>query len=1197
MGGEVATRTRKAPAHRSRSGDGPAASPAGPRGAGPGNRAVLGLLAGLGGRPVMRAACSSCADELGTGISRKADCGCGGPCCDEEPSVSRKADGGGGGGGEGGGSVASVVSRPGLPLDRATRRRMERSFGRDLSHVRVHTDADGAASARRLNARAYTVGDHIVFGSGRYAPERTEGQRLLAHELTHTVQQRSGRFVQPSGSVSRPTDRHEREADAVADAVVAGHTVSPTAHAEAGVAHRSIGGWLLDKAESAVDAVGDAADAAVEGVADAGEAVYEAGEAVYEAGAEVVEAGVEFAGDVVEGIQWAWDLAHDIAAAIGGMVSVSGCGISIDVPPLDIPYALTLEVPVPALSLSFPLAAARLPLGGNVFAYGEVYLNTTLAPSLSLQLGPASFNGLRIAVDWCAPSFYGAGSLSWTFAAALGAQLRGGIGGEVGVTVVVPVYGVPVPIDIPVVSLDAGVLGALLGVGVTNVTHSVALGYGGGTLHYGAETLQDVGLRLSAGVGAFGSLTVLGINLCTLYWPWWRKAWETSFSFDRGIDLSVGTGGVTAGYSASLRQPGHLDFSDFPVFLETDVLTDDCPLLDAVCRVLHAMGWMPSQRGVAFSRHPWPGPLTMDMKDPGIPSTAKCRGACGPDCDTCDPIGDKWVCVDDATGHHSWVHYPNVDDCPTHAACRQHDACYDWCGSGGPSGVGPLLCRRLCDLECICEYSPVSCIGWIFGEGGDDRMQFSDPPVSVPGCEGPCPTASTDEAGTTTYRLCLPRVDLSPPVTVGDRFNARSDPIALYNELIFIPNFGPVQISVVADGSVFVEGSGTIGPVFLDNVCLDVDPTIPRYSGTASVVVEGALNASAGVTGRLDANAHYACIVPLLGATGSLTATGRASLPVSLTDTLTVGCDRGEINLVNTATFAGSLGLGFDLDAELILRLLGFEVYQDTWNLLSLRKEWPFRLDLQVGSGVAAGVVLPVFALGAVGVVELLRFLLDRDHEHEEEDASPGIVRRLLSLCAPTSPAPSTGPCASPVNDGTTACGSTTLPLSVVNMTGTGRGETVTAQPLTRCPGNTTGSPPGNGVFPNLMACHRAAGQPHSWPRAHLLHGDTGNGRHLHGPGIAENLIFTDSSINGLMRTRVERDAIAAIRDQNKVIWYETVVDHMDSAGQQRFYGRRVHMAWGEFDPLTNTRCTPIFNDWINSNTNRVPPPCPPPYP
>jgi len=83
----------------------------------------------------------------------------------------------------------NVLRSPGHSLDSEARAVMEPRFGRDFSDVRIHADSQAAASAEAVNARAYTVGSHIAFGSGQYAPGSPSGQRLLAHELTHVVQQ------------------------------------------------------------------------------------------------------------------------------------------------------------------------------------------------------------------------------------------------------------------------------------------------------------------------------------------------------------------------------------------------------------------------------------------------------------------------------------------------------------------------------------------------------------------------------------------------------------------------------------------------------------------------------------------------------------------------------------------------------------------------------------------------------------------------------------------------------------------------------------------------------------------------------------------------------------------------------------------------------------------------------------------------
>ena len=85
--------------------------------------------------------------------------------------------------------VDDVLSSNGETLDALTRQTMEERFGHDFERVRVHADAQADRSARAMNALAYTVGRHVVFAVGRFAPRSREGQRLLAHELAHVVQQ------------------------------------------------------------------------------------------------------------------------------------------------------------------------------------------------------------------------------------------------------------------------------------------------------------------------------------------------------------------------------------------------------------------------------------------------------------------------------------------------------------------------------------------------------------------------------------------------------------------------------------------------------------------------------------------------------------------------------------------------------------------------------------------------------------------------------------------------------------------------------------------------------------------------------------------------------------------------------------------------------------------------------------------------
>jgi hypothetical protein len=85
--------------------------------------------------------------------------------------------------------IREVLRSPGKPLDPVIRAFMEPRFGHDFSNVRVHSEEQAAMSAKALNAHAYTVEQNIVFADGKYAPGTDSGKELIAHELTHVVQQ------------------------------------------------------------------------------------------------------------------------------------------------------------------------------------------------------------------------------------------------------------------------------------------------------------------------------------------------------------------------------------------------------------------------------------------------------------------------------------------------------------------------------------------------------------------------------------------------------------------------------------------------------------------------------------------------------------------------------------------------------------------------------------------------------------------------------------------------------------------------------------------------------------------------------------------------------------------------------------------------------------------------------------------------
>ena len=131
--------------------------------------------------PVIQRLCSGCEEE--EQVQRQAE-------EEEDQSIQGKRDGGPTG--EVSAKQTSEIESikgGGEPLRPSSRNFFEQRFGHDFSSVRIHSDDRAAHSAKGIHALAYTTGQHIVFGAGHYSPETHAGQKLLAHELTHVIQQ------------------------------------------------------------------------------------------------------------------------------------------------------------------------------------------------------------------------------------------------------------------------------------------------------------------------------------------------------------------------------------------------------------------------------------------------------------------------------------------------------------------------------------------------------------------------------------------------------------------------------------------------------------------------------------------------------------------------------------------------------------------------------------------------------------------------------------------------------------------------------------------------------------------------------------------------------------------------------------------------------------------------------------------------
>ena len=136
--------------------------------------------------------------------------------------------------------IDRASSSPGAALPDPLRERLERSLDTDLSSVRVHTGGDSAESARAIAARAYTTVQDVHFAAGAYDPSSSAGQRLIAHEVAHTVQQRGAApATQARLEISEPGDAHEVEAEAFADAFASGRAM-PVRPVAGGVVARAV---------------------------------------------------------------------------------------------------------------------------------------------------------------------------------------------------------------------------------------------------------------------------------------------------------------------------------------------------------------------------------------------------------------------------------------------------------------------------------------------------------------------------------------------------------------------------------------------------------------------------------------------------------------------------------------------------------------------------------------------------------------------------------------------------------------------------------------------------------------------------------------------------------------------------------------------------------------------------------------------
>jgi hypothetical protein len=677
---------------------------------------------------------------------------------------------------------------------------------------------------------------------------------------------------------------------------------------------------------------------------------------------------------------------------------------------------------------------------------GNVSLTTDFIPEVRVQLGPCRVHGLRITVDPLGARWSAVGAMSVSHA--LSVSGWAGTGGRVQATALVTLPGVPMlTLPIPNVGVELGLASQARATAAGTSDLAVGASGRGPFLRAGVHLAETLGVALDVGVGAYGLIDVMGIELCRFHRPFARHSLEGAVRLGAHGHLVLTPLGPVA--SLNLDRPRLVPFGSLPLAFGREVLADDCARLRTLCRVLHALGWMPSQSGGTWSGHPSPpwtrGPLPVLPRDPShlnpaFTAGSKCRGACGPDCLTCSSPRDQVVCAPrpapgGGVGHDLWI-YPDLTTCGTHLGCRDHDACYDHCAQGG-SRWGPGVCARLCDMECACTFPPANCVGWVAGAAPHDgRMTFSDPPYVASSCDIPCPQLPGGGGGgrggggggapgggwggggsggggggsswsgggggfggggassgwASPYTICLPTLELFGRRGVSDAWRAATPFQPVWGKWIVAPP--PVLLVSLKLG---VQGSATagvgagIGPATVNNVCFTVDPRRGTYAATGVVDIAADFDARLGVGGELCVVGSWIELIDVVSGCVGLEATGtlsaRANLGGRLTGVGDLSCASGAPTLESDLGFSLDALLDFDMDVTFRLTTVaGIEVFSTRWNLLQAQwgERWGQGLDVRANPLGAPTLDLRAHRFGLDDLVRLLTWLLSDEAEESE---------------------------------------------------------------------------------------------------------------------------------------------------------------------------------------------------------------------
>jgi hypothetical protein len=497
--------------------------------------------------------------------------------------------------------VAMQRSGAGNPLDSGTRAFMEPRFGQDFGDVRVHTDSASAEAAKLIHAQAFTTGRDIYFGAGRSQAQKQESQKLLAHELTHVVQQRSG-AVTPG--MSKPVlgvtgDRFEQEADAVAERIVAGESVATVALSSASqsqIQRYSLGEFVED-VQGAASTVGEAAvsvgESVYEGAVAAGKTVASAAESVYE-GAVAVGETVVSAGEAA--ISWvvttagraALSAARTLVSLFGGSVTITPTGIVITIPtiPLFPSFEKTLSE-LPPVGFFIPLLGGGVMVGPIPIA-GAVGILAYAQPSIETAVGPGELRGIRILLNPLTSHYAATAQLYVAAAIAPRLTLFGGLAAAVGT--VIP-FEPPIPI---VAIIQGGLRGTGTGWIIGALQSIVNLEYLAGKLSFDATNNLMLGALLQGDLDLFAALRIGEKIICQYVYP--LNHWETGRAWRWTIPITAslgGSSGATGGIGPITSGP--MPIQDIETAIHPLPSGWDCLSWQEIERFLCENGYLPPE--------------------------------------------------------------------------------------------------------------------------------------------------------------------------------------------------------------------------------------------------------------------------------------------------------------------------------------------------------------------------------------------------------------------------------------------------------------------------------------------------------------------------------------------------------------------------------------------------------------------------